>query len=267
MSPESLISNLALVWASLTELGDGLSGPDWERPTDCPGWSVRDQYAHMIGTESTLLGEPAPPPYPAPHARNPMGEANEGWVEAVRDRPGPEVLAAFRAVTDRRLAALRALPAEAWEAATATPVGPGTYATFMEIRVFDCWVHEQDVRRAVGRPGHLDGTVAELAMGRVTGSLGFVVGKRASAPDGTSVVVALGDPLARTLAVQVAGGRAASVDPPAAPTVRIRTDGETWMRLSTGREDGAHAMADRRVAFDGDADLGRAIVAQLAITP
>jgi hypothetical protein len=29
----------------------------------------------------------------------------------------------------------------------------------MHIRIFDCWVHEQDMRRATGRPGHLTGPV------------------------------------------------------------------------------------------------------------
>src|ERR1700730_10072503 len=163
VSPDELISDFALVWSSLAALGEGLATADWERPTDCPGWTVRDQYAHLVGTESTLLGEPSPPPIAAPHARNPMGEVNEGWVEVLRSRSGPEVLAVFRAVTDRRLEALRVLTPEAWDRPTPTPVGRGTYASFMEIRIFDSWVHEQDVRRAVGSTGHLDGPVADLA--------------------------------------------------------------------------------------------------------
>jgi uncharacterized protein (TIGR03083 family) len=203
----------------------------------------------------------------APHALNPMGEGNEGWVTRLRTRSGPEVLADFRAVAERRLAALRAMTDDAWEAPTTTPVGPGTYGSFMEIRVFDCWVHEQDIRRAVGRPGHLDGPAAELAMARVTGSLGFVVGKRVGPPDGVTVVAELGPPLARTLAVGVAGGRAVTVDPPATPTVRIRTDGETWLQLSAGRASAATVIAAGRVAFEGDAALGRAVVDQLSITP
>jgi len=186
-----------------------------------------------------------------------------GW----RGQPGPVVLAAFRDVTERRLAALRAMTAAEWEAQTVTPVGPGTYGLFMEVRVFDCWIHEQDVRRAVGRPGHMSGPVAELAMSRLTGPLGFVVGKRVGAADGVSVVASLSPPLAQTLAVAVSGGRGVAVDPPADPTVRIRSDGETWACLCAGRWDADRVLATGRVEFDGDAALGRQVIEQLTITP
>ena len=266
-TPEALVSDLALVWDRLAAVGEGLSPDDWRRPTECPGWTVQDQFAHMIGTESALAGRPAPAPVPAPHAKGPMGELNEGWVASWRPRTGPEVLAAFREVTGARLAALRAMTPSEWEAPTATPVGPGTYALFMEIRVFDCWIHEQDVRRAVGRPGHLSGPAAALAMDRLAGSLGFVVGKRVGAADGVSVVAALEPPLGRILAVAVAGGRASPVDPPSDPTVRIRTDGETWACLCAGRWTAAAMVEGGRVAFDGDQALGRAVLEQLTITP
>ena len=266
-SPDDLIADVSLVWSSLSDLGASLSSPDWDIPTDCPGWDVRDQYAHMIGTESVLLGLPAPAPVQAAHVKNPMGEANEGWVAGWRGQPGPVVLAAFRDVTERRLAALRAMTAAEWEAQTVTPVGPGTYGLFMEVRVFDCWIHEQDVRRAVGRPGHMSGPVAELAMSRLTGPLGFVVGKRVGAADGVSVVASLSPPLAQTLAVAVSGGRGVAVDPPADPTVRIRSDGETWACLCAGRWDADRVLATGRVEFDGDAALGRQVIEQLTITP
>jgi uncharacterized protein (TIGR03083 family) len=262
-APDILIADLAAVWASLLPLGEGLSSEDWARPTECPGWTVKDHYAHMIGTESALLGEPSPAPMTAPHTKNPIGELNEGWVDAWRRRPGPEVLEGFRAVTDRRLAALRAMTSSDWEAPAGTPVGPGTYASFMEIRVFDCWVHEQDVRRAVGLPGHLDGPVAELAMGRITGAFGFVVGKRVGPADGVSVEVSLSPPLAGVFAVTMSGSRAQPSPPPGTPTVRIRTDGETWLRLSTGRLGASSAQ----VVFDGDASLGRTVLEQLTLTP
>jgi uncharacterized protein (TIGR03083 family) len=263
----AVIDDLALEWQALSALGAELTPADWDRPTECPGWTVRDQYAHMIGTESVLLGEAAPPPVHAAHTRNPMGEGNEGWVERWRGRSGPEVLAGFGDVTERRLAALRAMAPEEWEAPTMTPVGPGTYESFMEIRVFDCWVHEQDVRRAVGRPGHLDGPVAAMAMRRVTGALGFVVGKRVAPGDGTSVVVELGAPFATTLAVEVAGGRAGAIAPPPTPTVRIHSDGETWLCLGTGRWTADAALAQGRVTLTGDEKLGRRILEQLATTP
>ena len=37
---------------------------------------------------------------------------------------------------------------EEWDAESFTPAGKSTYGRFMQIRVFDCWLHEQDIRDA-----------------------------------------------------------------------------------------------------------------------
>ena len=37
----------------------------------------------------------------------------------------------------------------------------------MRIRVFDCWLHEQDIRDAVGRPGGEDGPAASVALDEI----------------------------------------------------------------------------------------------------
>ncbi len=71
---------------------------------------------------------------------------------------------------------------EEFDAPTQTPVGMAPYRRFMEIRVFDCWLHEQDIRSAIGRPGHEDGPCAEMSVDEVVRALGFIVGKQACAP-------------------------------------------------------------------------------------
>ena len=50
MIPTDTIDKLALCFASLSSLGDQLTEDQWKSPTDCPGWTVRDNVAHMIGT-------------------------------------------------------------------------------------------------------------------------------------------------------------------------------------------------------------------------
>ena len=92
-----------------------------------------------------------------------------------------------------------------------TPVGPGTYGRFMEIRVFDFWVHERDITTPLGRPTDDTGARAEIALAEVEGSLGYIVGKKVGLPDGRSIVFHLSGPLARDIAV-VVDGRARVVD-------------------------------------------------------
>jgi uncharacterized protein (TIGR03083 family) len=260
-------ANLALVWASLDALLSELDQSQWETPTDCPGWDVQDQVSHLIGTESMLLGFPAPAPVEAAHVRNPLGAGIEGWVAERRDRLPAEVLDEFRQVTAARSAALDALSDEQWEAPTASPAGQIPYGEFMQIRVMDNWVHEQDIRRAVQRPGHLEGPAAEAALARLTRSLGYVVGKQAGAADGTSVVVRLVGPQAQVLAVTVTDGRARPAEAPPDPDVTLTMTAEAYCCLSCGRWSADQVLADGRVQADGDRQLAHRIVSAMSIIP
>jgi hypothetical protein len=41
------VENLAVVWASVDELCAGLPDSDWDLPTGCPGWTVKDHLSHL----------------------------------------------------------------------------------------------------------------------------------------------------------------------------------------------------------------------------
>ncbi|AFE14229.1 hypothetical protein MRGA423_19330 [Mycobacterium tuberculosis RGTB423] len=66
------------------------------------------------------------------------------------------MLERFRAVTSQRRKVLASLSDDEWNAPTTTPSGPDSYGRFMRIRIFDCWMHEQDIRAAVQRPSSDD---------------------------------------------------------------------------------------------------------------
>jgi uncharacterized protein (TIGR03083 family) len=265
---EPLIEILATVWSSIAAVCDGLSDAQWDTPTDCPGWTVRDNVAHMIGTERMLLGEQPPPVEiaDAPHVRNDIGKFNEQWVEHFRHEPGALVLAAFVEITHLRLDQLRALPAEAWDEEGFTPEGPGPYRQFMAIRAFDCWFHEQDIREALGEPGDLEGAVADHAIGRIERGLPYVVGKKAGAPQGTTVVFdVIGNPRI-VVPVGVDGRAAVLASEPRDPTVRLTTDRRTYARLAGGRWPGERALAGDAVLITGDRVLGETIMRSMAYT-
>src|SRR5262249_35010055 len=144
------------------------------------------------------------------------------------------------------------------------PAGRDTYGRFMRIRVFDCWMHEQDMRDATGRPGHESGPEVDVVLDEMLAAIGFVVGKKAAAPQGASVTFALTGAAGRT--VHVAVGERATVVPaldgPA--TVTLRMPVGVFTRLGGGRVTPAAVAGE--VEIDGDEALGRAVLGNLAYT-
>jgi len=263
---DPVIAPLEEEWAAIGELGLLLSDQEWDMPSECPGWSVKDVVSHMVGTESSLLGEPSPAPVdPVPsHVHNSMGASNEAWVQMFRSNSGPEVLALFVEVTRRRLSELRASPVSRFEQLGPSPVGEAPYREFLQVRVMDCWVHEQDMRVATGRPGHRSGPAAELSVDRLASAMGFVVGKKARAPEAASVrfdVAGVTDEQPRRLDIEVRDGRAVAVDHLAGePTAVVKLDLEAFWRLACGRVQGEAALSAGLVELTGDEDLAHRVV-------
>ena len=270
-SRDALVAQLGEVWDSLAELGASLDDRQWAAPTPCPGWPVSAQYAHVIGTESMLLGRPNPEvaaPEGAAHVRNQIGGFNEVWVTALAGRSRQEVLDQLAEVVAARKEALAGMTEEDFAAPSWTPVGQADYRRFMQIRVFDCWVHEQDVRDAVGRPGHETGPVAEQSVDEIVRAAGFIVGKKAGAPVGSSVRFSLTGPLSRRVDVEV-GDRARVVDGLAGePTATLEMSSTAYSRVACGRVPAADVAGGALggVKLGGDEDLARRVLDGLPFT-
>lgn len=265
---DTITGAFATQWESLDTLLASLPAAAWDEPSALPGWNVRDIVAHLIGTEASLLDEQAPEPdidvTELPHVRNEIAAVNERWVRSMRDWGAQRMLDRFRDVVSRRDAALRAMTQEDFDAPSWTPVGRGTYGRFMRIRIFDTWLHEQDIRDAVGLPGHEAGPCVEQSFDELVESLGFVIGKRAGAPDGAGVTLELTGPLRRTVHVAV-DGRASVVPQLAGPaTATLRLSSGLFARLAGGRVAAEDRLSD--VEYSGDTELGTRIVRNLAFT-
>lgn len=270
-APEE-VRHLIQQWKRLDELLAGLKRDDWTAPTALPGWSVRDVVAHVAGTEHMLAGESVPdielPASTRGYVRNPIAELNEKFVQEARPLAIEDAFEDFRDVVTERTEQLSEMTAADLEADTDSPVGRVPYRRFMGVRVFDCWVHEDDIRQAIGMQHHLGGDTGRFAVGEIVRALPRIVGKKAGAPDGARVRFRVtGEagtdlPLATDVVVD---GRAAlaDVDDTAQPTVELVFDTPTFVRAATGR---ITAEPGSGVEVSGDEDLGRAILASLAFT-
>ena len=268
MSDVELVDHMDRVWNSIATLCSSFTEEQWKTSTDCPGWSVKDQVSHLVGAECGILGRPSPDHIPEEtgHVKNDVGQRNEVVVDWRRSSPGANVLEEFQQITGERLGLLRDMSEADFQVETQTPIGPGTVAEFLRIRIFDAWVHEQDIRRAVGLPGHLDGPVAELSVGRVARAMPSVVGKKAAAPDSTTVVFQLTGNAGRSLPIIVEGNRARLLEAePPNPAVRLTMDVETFVCLGCGRWSPGDSLSSGKVSIDGSKEMGEAIINQMNI--
>ena len=259
MIPTDTIDKLEEIFTSLSNFGATLTEAQWKTPTQLPGWTVQDNLSHMVGTERSMEGLPS-----TPHRaddkewiRNPIGAANENEVDSRRHMSGAEVLAEWNQIAAQRISTLRGADDAYYAVEAMTPTGPGTRADFLHIRVLDCWMHEQDMRRALGVPGHQSGPAAEHTVDRLIRTIPIVVGKRAQTPDGGTVVIEITGPVQRRVVATVVEGRAQlGVEGNLLCTVRM--DSDTFLQLAGGRA--GHTEATGWSA-DGDTALAERVVA------
>lgn len=269
LDKSDVLDGLFAVWDEIDRLLDGLTEGQWQEATPLPGWRVHDVVAHIIGTESMLQGAATPEAdvdvSTLKHVRNDVGVMNERWVRKLRGVSVADLLSKYRATTAGRGEALSAMSDDDWSQITATPAGPDTYGRFMRVRAFDCWMHQHDIRDAVGRPAtdaELAGPAARLALDEMAASMGFVVGKLGGAPDGSRVAIELTGPLRRTIHVEVQGrGRVVEDFGGQEPTATISLDAVLFTRLAGGRTTPAqHADA---ISYGGDQAVGKRVVEHL----
>jgi uncharacterized protein (TIGR03083 family) len=269
LDKSEVLSGLFAVWDSIDALLAGLPETGWQVATSLPGWDVKAVVSHIIGTESFLAGIAAPEPdvdvSALDHVRNDIGVLNERWVRHLSGEPGAGVLERFREVTNNRRSVVTGLSDDDWNAVTQTPVGPDSYGRFMRVRLFDCWMHEQDIREALLLPSsddELDRDASRLALDEIAATMGYVVGRLAKAPDGSRVLFELTGPLARSIHVSV-DGRARVIDDFGGqePTATIRLDGLQFTRLSGGRPMSPARAQD--IELGGDKDLAAQVAEHL----
>ncbi|MGH3352207.1 MAG: maleylpyruvate isomerase family mycothiol-dependent enzyme [Nocardioides sp.] len=273
-STEQLKTYVDTWWSAIGDLItllEELPEPDWDLATDLPGWDVRaiaSHVAHLEGLSGGAPREEAEVPE-SDHIRSPMGQFTEIGVLTRRDAPRAAIIDEIRRYSSVRHDELFAsLPEDPGAPA------PGVFgaigwsnAKLLRNRPLDLWLHEQDIRRATGRPGNLDTAGARHTADYLLEGVGFVLAKKAGADPGTTLLVEVEGHTPRSFGVTPDGKGVPLTNslatPVEAPTVTLSTDRETYVLLAGGRSSADPA----RVKIDGDTTLGTKIVENLNITP
>jgi uncharacterized protein (TIGR03083 family) len=269
----SPLRRLVEAWAAsagaVIDLVGTLDETDMRQPTDLPGWTVRDIVAHLAhleaelaGDEPVLAGEQA---VPADARDDPFRAYTERGVAARRSRATRELVDELSLALHRLRQTLAVADPAAPPASFPRP-GRG-WEPLLRDRVFDFWMHEQDIRRAVGRPGGWDSPGALVTLGTFRAALPYVVGKKVRPPAGTTVAWSVHSPSgADEVVVRMDDdGKARVVDLPAGtePDVTLSMTVETFVLACGGRRRPEHL--DAQVA--GDRDLGARVLAEMSVTP
>ncbi|WP_369260668.1 maleylpyruvate isomerase family mycothiol-dependent enzyme [Streptomyces sp. R35] len=274
MSLHPSLQSYADAWThsidAITELVQPLVEGEWNRRTPCPGWSVRDLVSHVIGLDCEMLGDPRPIhtlPRDLYHVTNEHQRYMEMQVDVRRHHTAPEMTSELEYTIIRRNRQLRN---ENRQPDTKVRAPLGTEVTLehaMRNRAFDVWVHEQDLRAALGRPGNLDSPGAHITRDVLLSALPKVVAKDAGAPPNSAVVFDIHGPIEFLRTVRVDADGQGSIDgaPSLGPAATLALDWETFVRLACGRVH-ADAVSDR-IKTEGDPELTTAILRNFAVTP
>lgn len=279
---------------SFADVADGLREQDWDRPTSLPGWSARDVLAHVVHIEDYLSGsehpvggwvEPAEPVEVGTpeHVRNAFAVWNEEGVRARDDRSPAELVAELRGLVEVRSAIMYDADLDLDTPVRTVRGREGPFGDVTRLRIVDVWMHEQDLRDVVDRPGSLDSPGASQFMELVMDSLCHIVLHRVRPEPGTVVILESTGPVMARGGVRIGsdadGGPVAhelftghTTADDAEPSVDDESaDRTTTISMSTyylaRRAAGRVATADTAYHVVGDEDLAVRVLDALTVTP
>lgn len=138
LTPRQVVTGLLDEYESFARLIGGLSADQWDAPTRCPGWAVRDVAGHVAGNAFDSAHGTIGTRIPDEQARD------------LRGHLPAELSAVLRAESARMGPFLLRLDPRGWARPTRVPgrsVGNGVLTLW-----YDAYMHADDIRCALGRP-------------------------------------------------------------------------------------------------------------------
>ena len=246
-----------------------LDTEQWARPTICPGWTVKDIAAHVLGDHVGRLSrhrDGYQPPHPGDGEALPafLSRFNDEWVTAAR-RISPRLLTDQISIVGNQIA-------EFWRAVdlgtlgeSVSWAGPGPAPVWLDAaRDFsEYWTHHQQICDATARTGLTDAEYLGPVIDTFLRALPHTL-RGLAAPAGTSLHVVVTGP---------GGGQWSCTRDPSRwrlhrqphpqPAARLELDADTTWRLCTRGITPERAAGHARI--DGDRRLAAAALQIVSI--
>ncbi len=272
------VNQLVSIWLeqldTIRDLAQELTPQQWAAESPCPGWTVGDVVAHVLALESEMHGAPLPDHEPdwaaLPHITTDFGKLTERAVDWYRSKDQEVVVAELIEMTAWRHDDLAQTPDDPAEVITGALGMQLPRDQMIRTRILDTWVHEQDIRTAIGRTGGLGSDAAWVCAGQFIATLPFVWGKRLGAATGSTLDLTVSGPgvsFERIVGINPQGRAEFRSTLEEAPTLSIVLDWPTYAAGAAGRLAPDTAADLDTAAREGDLELAQRLVAALAITP
>lgn len=258
----------------LLKLFSELDTEEWEKPTICPGWTVKDIALHLLGDDIGYLSGRRDH-FSNPFFRNKdmhawqslvtnINEANELWVQATT-RISPKLLSALLELTGEQFHDyMQSLDPMAINGVVSW-AGPDPAPAWLDIarEYTERWLHQQQIRDAVKKPGFTERRFFHPVLDTFVRALPYTY-KDMPAPATTVLkFVVMGEAGDVWYLVREADTWSLAQDVELPPVTVVTMDQETCWRLFTkgiGKD-----QARMKTAIEGEQKLGEKLLETVSI--
>jgi uncharacterized protein (TIGR03083 family) len=256
---------------ALFDLLSSLPPDQWEQPTVCPGWTVKDLALHLLGGDLGILSRERDHYSTVSQPINGwndlvafINDLNAEWVTATR-RLSPRVVCdLLRVSSPQVIAHFHSLDLSA----LGNPVswaGPGPAPVWLDVarEYTERWHHQQQLREAVGAPGLTDPYYLKPVFETFVHALPRAY-HDLPASAGTCVMLTISGGAGQTWCVYRDEQRwQLAVGQPIRADSRVVVPQEIAWRLFTKGLTAPNALP--HVTFEGDTHLGQRVLETLAV--
>lgn len=249
----------------------GLSAEDWDRPTACARWSVKDVALHLLGDDVGILSRRR-------DGHHSSGVSIDGWEELVAfiNDWNEEWVRTTRRISPRLLVdLLRFTGAQVCDYfrsldpyAMGGPVswaGPDPAPVWLDLarEYTERWHHQQHIRDAVGRPGLRQPRLFAPVLRAFVHSLPYTF-RETEAPEGTLVVLTIsGEAGGRWALLRERGAWNLTVEGADGPDAEVIVDEDAAWRMFTKGLSREEALG--RMTIVGNRALGMRVLDMVSI--